>query len=728
MFYNKPKKSMKKTASKSRIFTKVWKLSSLIVLAGLVGVACEREGNGKKTDGSENTISLKMVSGASQTNRIQSIDFKHQAKLPKRKKLSYVATLNAPAGVAEYNWSATSVAIAPDNSVADGRNLVYVTWHSDRQATNQATAWGGAIDVLNVLPGQTPEVKYTYTGVEGKSEVKFNHVLVSNNNLFVSGTSWKHGGTIARMPLSNGEPVATSSVECIGFPGSSVNAVAEYNGKLVAISGYKGTYAEFDPAMEAAVYNYDHPDQNAIKPATEERIVDNFGGKYVVSSNGKTYLLYCGEEHGMLQEIGGEPIDLGKALTSTRKGAETYNEATGEWDISTDLKSYYGKHTMAIKGNFAYVACGTNGLVGINMETKAQIAENGIGTIGLCIDGDFLYAATGSGLRVYSIEEDGSLTLFAYEVETYDATTGEPTSETAATTGTETRHSANYVAVDANTGYIYVAYGQSGVRVYQLNKNTTPDQPEADGVDMGGGVLWATENLPGYYAWGELFTTEDAAGTQFSLGGTTFTNDGSYYTFSNSSKTSYKNFTNYKFFDGTEKLTKYTWLAQEPATPEDGKTVLEPMDDAATVRLGNGWRMPTAEEWVELIDKAQSIEETEQDGVSGLLITAENGNKLFLKQTGYYNYSGSIAHTDEYYYWSSSLSAQTTRNSDLGKNLPGGSIEGGDLKGNWCTESLASGFYAYFAYGELIVQMNSGKELGGFDRCFGMKIRPVKDK
>lgn len=461
----------------------MWKLSSLIVLAGLVGVACEREGNGKKQDGNESTIALKMASGASQGNRIKAIDFKQQSKLPKRKKISYVATLNAPSEAATYNWSATSVAFNPDNSVAEGRNTVYVTWHSDRQATNQATAWGGAIDVLNVLPGQTPEVKYTYSGVEGKSEVKFNHVLVSNGNIFLSGTSWKHGGTIARIPTNNGELVGTSDVECIGFPGSSVNAVAEHNGKLVAISGYTGTYAEFDPMVKAEAYNYDHPDKNTIKPATEEGIIDNFGGKYVVSLDGKAYILYCGENTGMLQEVGGEAIELGKQLTSTRKSAETYNESTGEWDLSSETSPYYGKHTMAIKGNFAYVACGTSGLVGINMETKAQIAESEISTTGLCVDGDFLYAATGSGLRVYSILEDGQLELFAFEVETYDETTGEPTSEVAATTGTEIRHSANYVAVDTNTGYIYVAYGQSGVRVYRLNKETTPDEPETDGVD-----------------------------------------------------------------------------------------------------------------------------------------------------------------------------------------------------------------------------------------------------
>lgn len=45
-----------------------------------------------------------------------------------------------------------------------------------------------------------------------------------------------------------------------------------------------------------------------------------------------------------------------------------------------------------------------------------------------------------------------------------------------------------------------------------------------------------------------------------------------------------------KYFPGP---TKYN--------PQDGKKVLEPIDDAARVRWGDAWRIPTAKEWSRLL-------------------------------------------------------------------------------------------------------------------------------
>ena len=58
---------------------------------------------------------------------------------------------------------------------------------------------------------------------------------------------------------------------------------------------------------------------------------------------------------------------------------------------------------------------------------------NGIFATGLYADNEFLYAATGSGLRIYKFNETGDVSLYAFEVETYDEEkTGAPTSTEAA--------------------------------------------------------------------------------------------------------------------------------------------------------------------------------------------------------------------------------------------------------------------------------------------------------
>lgn len=163
-------------------------------------------------------------------------------------------------------------------------------------------------------------------------------------------------------------------------------------------------------------------------------------------------------------------------------------------------------------------------------------------------------------------------------------------------------------------------------------------QPKA--IDMGLSVKWAScnlgasspEALGNYYAWGE---TEP--------------------------KDAYNWFT-YKLCNGSyQSLTKYN--NREDYGPVDDKLVLEPMDDAAHVRLGGKWRIPTDAEWEELKDKCTWTKAT-QNGVKGMLVTSNvNGASLFLPAAGMifdtkiYNGPGQdderLSHLG--YYWSSTL-------------------------------------------------------------------------
>ena len=111
--------------------------------------------------------------------------------------------------------------------------------------------------------------------------------------------------------------------------------------------------------------------------------------------------------------------------------------------------------------------------------------KGGPNTTGLCIDGDLLYAATGNGLRVYKMLGEGQLELYAFEVKEYDAN-GLPNSNEPPTTQdgdnvTPGHHFANFVTVlNAEDGnkYIFVAYGQDGVRVYKLIPDATGEEEE----------------------------------------------------------------------------------------------------------------------------------------------------------------------------------------------------------------------------------------------------------
>ena len=84
----------------------------------------------------------------------------------------------------------------------------------------------------------------------------------------------------------------------------------------------------------------------------------------------------------------------------------------------------------------------------------------------------------------------------------------------------------------------------------------------------------------------------------------------------------------------------------------DGLSILQPIDDAATANWGGGWHIPSLEEW--LIQYTTSIWTT-QNGVYGRLFTASNGNTLFLPAAGYRNNSELYSAGGTGAYWINSL-------------------------------------------------------------------------
>lgn len=167
---------------------------------------------------------------------------------------------------------------------------------------------------------------------------------------------------------------------------------------------------------------------------------------------------------------------------------------------------------------------------------------------------------------------------------------------------------------------------------------------EMEYVDLGLSVKWATCNLGaskpteygGYYQWAG---TKDVSDTEIYLG----LDNCPYHTGS----------------DNQSGWTKYN--TESSYGTVDNKTVLESMDDVASVALGGKWRMPTYEEWSELCNTDNcSWTGTTIDGVNGYKVRSKKSgytdNWIFLPAAGfrckdYHSVVGSIG-----YYWSLSLS------------------------------------------------------------------------
>lgn len=156
-------------------------------------------------------------------------------------------------------------------------------------------------------------------------------------------------------------------------------------------------------------------------------------------------------------------------------------------------------------------------------------------------------------------------------------------------------------------------------------------------VDLGlpSGMLWATcnvgadtpEDCGDYFAWGDTITKE---------------------------MYDWKSYQYATWVDGRYELTKYCTDSSCGYNGfVDSLIVLEPVDDVVLANWGTGWRMPTAEEWDELYQNTTCVW-TIQNDVCGRLLSASNGNSIFLPATGF-RLDGELICTGLGVYWSSSL-------------------------------------------------------------------------
>jgi uncharacterized protein (TIGR02145 family) len=187
--------------------------------------------------------------------------------------------------------------------------------------------------------------------------------------------------------------------------------------------------------------------------------------------------------------------------------------------------------------------------------------------------------------------------------------------------------------------------------------------PVPDAVDLGLSVKWASANLGaskpdeagGYFAWGE---TAPKAGVY----------DGKKYKFGEYSN----QMTKYNFYT----VLSSTLRSLTTVTPVDCKVTLDPEDDAATVLLGGGWRMPTADElwelktkctWTPVTTVLDSTEFFVEQRLEGCLITSNvpgyEGNSIFLPAAGFisdhdnYSSEGGVVSNkgSDLCYWTSTL-------------------------------------------------------------------------
>lgn len=176
------------------------------------------------------------------------------------------------------------------------------------------------------------------------------------------------------------------------------------------------------------------------------------------------------------------------------------------------------------------------------------------------------------------------------------------------------------------------------------DKENSPDSDlvensATNAIDMGVSVKWADKNVGAsrpeiygaYYAWGGTWKKSEYSWFTYD-----FSNDNNGYEF-------------------------WKYNTKESYGYIDSIIVLEEQDDVASQLLGKKWRIPTAEEWQELIDNC-SWKSGKLNNIYGMYVTASNGNTIFLPAAGH-KYDGMRYYSEGSYcdYWSSTLNSEYPR-------------------------------------------------------------------
>ena len=190
------------------------------------------------------------------------------------------------------------------------------------------------------------------------------------------------------------------------------------------------------------------------------------------------------------------------------------------------------------------------------------------------------------------------------------------------------------VTAVSNGTAIIKAEAKDGSGKYASCSVTVKTLCPSGAVDLGLSVYWGTTNIGAskpedygdYYAWGETEPKESYSWSTYKFG---TSSSGPFF--------------------------KYNTISSYGSV--DDKTELEPEDDVASVKLGGEWRMPTDAEWTELRTKCTWTWTTNYNGtgVKGQIVTATNGNSIFLPAAGYRRDTKLYDAGSYGYYWSSSL-------------------------------------------------------------------------
>ena len=589
----------------------------------------------------------------------------------------FVSSVRLESNGPEYLSGRTDVVIGEDGKPAAAVSFIESTSNSksvelvcDTPVALGATA-SEAVEFWFVLPPGTLAQGFTVTvtDVNGRQFTK----STSNSIEIKSGV--KKSMPAFEVEMGSEPVISVPEAVDLGLP-SGVKW-ASFNLGASAPEEYGDYYA----------WGETEPHYSSLDPLIWKNDQYNMLGGYSLPSykwyNGTALIKYCTKEfYGYCDFMDG------KAVLDSEDDAAQINLG-GEWRMPTDAEwtelrenctwawatqdGVNGYQVVASNGNSVFLPAA--GLYGTNLY---NVGSNGYyWSSSLCTDGplsawivsfhsgEVLRNGCGreSGLSIRPVYGDSPISVesISLNISEMEITVGESTQLTAtilpenATFKTLTWSSNNNsVATVSSTGIVTgVAVGSATITVTSTDGNKTatcnvsvnePPVPVPEAIDLGlpSGLKWASFNLKAskpeefgdYYAWGETEMQD-----------------------------SFTDFSSYLWCNGTaDSLTKYCYESSLGYNGfVDNKMTLDAEDDAAIVSLGSSWRMPTKDEFAELIENCSfsMVENYHNTGVNGIVFNGRNGNSIFFPAGGLKRDPSVVPYTHEnelVAYWSSTLS------------------------------------------------------------------------
>ena len=185
------------------------------------------------------------------------------------------------------------------------------------------------------------------------------------------------------------------------------------------------------------------------------------------------------------------------------------------------------------------------------------------------------------------------------------------------------------------------------------NEVSTPSDNAGGNDNLGGGGGTSTSE------WVDLGLPSGLLWASHNIGASTPEEAGNYYAWGETQPKVQYSDENYKYYipDGETThggLTKYCNDSEYGYHGfVDALTTLVDTDDVAASTLGNGARIPTKNDWKELLDNCTG-EWVMQNEMFGYRLTGTNGNSIFLPSPGYRDDTETYYEGDGFY-WSSTL-------------------------------------------------------------------------